>query len=148
MNPLFVGTFATLLLVAACGKSQPTDLEKREARRADIKRSVAFDASLAAKNFVKASRACRIAGIDHLRSCAENKGLLEPEITAQLFAELAIAEMRSYQTKCSEHYSTKYCGQLLQKASQMEWRRPTCGDLFETTEEENTASDTDYEQER
>jgi hypothetical protein len=148
MKMLFVGTPAALLLVAGCWKSQPTDLEKREARRADIKHSVAFDASLAAKNFVKAARECRIAGIDHLKSCAENKGLLEPEITAQLYAEIALADMRSYQAKCSEHFSTKYCDQLLQKASQMEWRRPTCGDLFEKTEEDSTPSDTHYEQER
>jgi hypothetical protein len=148
MKLLFVGTIATIFLLAGCGKSQPTDLKKREARRAEIKRSVALDASHAAKNFVKASRECRIAGIDHLKSCAENKGLLEPEITAQIYAELALADMRSYQAQCSEHFSAKYCGQLLQKASQMEWRRPTCGDLFETSDEVGATSDAASEQEQ
>jgi hypothetical protein len=71
-----------------------------------------------------ASRACFVIGINNLERCAENKGTLLAEQSASISAGLALGQRDEYWKKCQSNFSEDYCKQLIDRAVNIEFRKP------------------------
>ena len=86
--------------------------------------SIGPSASFAGSLLVGAKRKCRIIGIEDIRSCATNNGLLLQDRSAKGVAQVAVNQFDEYTEKCKRHYTEKYCIDLLQRAFNISWDNP------------------------
>jgi hypothetical protein len=125
-----IGPVAVILTFSLVACSEKHSAPKDKIRSAQ--ESVGWSASFAASTFVEAARECQIAGIADIKICAKNKGVLLPEITAQMLASQAVAKIDDYFSECLPKFSIDYCKDLLERAKQMEWRRPPSKEAHDT----------------
>lgn len=99
INKLFI-QYVSMLLAAAlmlsCCDNKLTPEQKRQNAVADV----GIDASVTASFFVSSARACQVVGISDLEKCAELKGSLLAEQSAQMTAKLYLDQKASYNKKC------------------------------------------------
>ena len=109
------------VITSACG-----DRPQSTSQSTPMSRDMAGTAASIAASFeVEATRACNIAGIDDITACAQQNGALLPEKEVKAVAKVALAQHKSYSERCRKSFETAYCEDLLNRAIQMEWRKPT-----------------------
>lgn len=97
-----------------------TSEEKREKAIA----AVGVDASITAAMFVSAVRTCQVVGFNDVTKCADHKGSLLAEQSAQITANVSVEKTASYWKTCLASFTNDYCNQLIQRAVAIEYRQP------------------------
>lgn len=111
-------------VVAICNSGCKEKELSAEQKRASALSSAGFAASLAASSHVDAARACEIAGIADMSTCSANNGTLLAEREAKVLAAMAIRRTNSYFKKCESSFPFDYCKDLIQRAIEIEYRKP------------------------
>jgi hypothetical protein len=114
-------TFAVLIatMIAGCDAALSPEQKQEKARVA-----VGMDASVAAAIAVSATRSCQVVGVNDIELCTQLKGSLIAEQTAQMSAKMAKDKANMYWDKCKKDFSQDYCLTLLQRALDIENRKP------------------------
>ncbi len=107
-----------VLVISACGKEKTLQEKQDEA-----KASIGIEASLAAGFLVAALRQCHRIGTDSIDKCAEQKGVLIDEQTAQTVAQLGVEKRTSYFKNCRATMTEEYCKELIMRAVNIELSR-------------------------
>lgn len=95
-----------------------------EEKKARVLRAIGTDASITAAMLVSAIRSCQIVGVGEIDRCAELKGTLIADQTAQMLATVAVAQRNDYWKNCQASFDQEYCNQLIQRAIAIEYRKP------------------------
>ena len=114
--------WAALLMVAALtGCDAPLSPEQKRERAIA---AIGMEASLTAGMFVSAVRSCDLVGLNDIERCAQLKGSLAAEQTAQMYASMVVNQSKEYWKNCQTNFPLDYCDQLIQRAVAIEYRRP------------------------
>ena len=111
---------SVVLVIAVCAFPGCDKLTPEQKRREEIGTHAAITASF----WVPAQRACRSVGLNDVKQCAELKGSLLEEQSAQMMAKLATDQVASYREACRATFSDDYCTRLLRRAVAIENRKP------------------------
>ncbi len=114
--------WATLLIVAALTGCDAALSPEQKRERAIA--AIGTEASVTAMMFVSAARSCQVVGLNDIEICAEIKGSLIADQTAQIIAKVAVDKTKEYWNKCQTDFSQEYCNQLIQRAVAIEYRKP------------------------
>ena len=107
-------------LCSACEKKMPSAADKRTAAIA----SAGIRASLTASIHVEAERTCEIVGFPSLDECAKLEGNLLTEKEAKQMADFSMSQSKKYFESCVANLSADYCNKLIERAVQIERRKP------------------------
>lgn len=114
-------SYKSAILVAVCAfagcDNKPTPEQKR-------RQEIGTNAAITASFWVSALRACRIVGLNDVKECAELKGSLLAEQSAQMMAKLAADQALSYSENCRATFSEDHCTRLIRRAVAIENRKP------------------------
>lgn len=121
INNFFTLSAAVLIAtaIASCDAALSPE-EKREKVRA----AIGMDASITAAILVSAARSCQVVGVNDIDMCAQVKGTLIADQSAQMLASVAADQRTGYWKKCHADFDQEYCNQLIQRAVAIELRKP------------------------
>lgn len=117
LPPLWAALFVVAALTGCDAVLSPE--QKREKAIA----AIGIDASVTAALYVSAARSCQVVGVNDIERCAQLKGSLIADQSAQIIASVAVEKAREYWKKCQEDFSQDYCNQLIQRALDIEYRK-------------------------
>jgi hypothetical protein len=109
----------TLLTLVGCERPLSAEAKKEKASE-----SIGILASFTAVALASALHSCQIVGIPDIDQCAQLKGTLLADRSAQSMASFAAEQRITYWKACQAEFSTEYCGQLIQRALAIELRKP------------------------
>lgn len=107
------------LVILGCEKPLSAEQKKQKAQEA-----IGSEASFTAAIVVSAARSCVIAGVYELEKCVQIKNPLLTDQSARTMAEFAVEQRASFWQACQAEFSSEYCGQLIQEAVDVEYKKP------------------------
>jgi|Laugresbdmm110sd_1035091.scaffolds.fasta_scaffold29686_2 hypothetical protein len=121
IHNLFTLSAAVLVVIAIIGCDATLSPEEKQEK---ARSAVGVDASVTAGVLVSAARSCQVIGVSDIDKCAQLKGTLIADQSAQMISNLAVDMRKDYWKKCQADFDQEYCNQLIQRAVAIELRKP------------------------